>query len=291
MATAETGAREDFEVKALKESTICGAFQVTSREFPDRVAIRTKGDGMSMTWAEYNDKVKKLAAGLAGLGLKRGDTIGVMLNNRPEFHWVDAAAMHLGATPYSVYNTYSPEQIEYLVSDAQNAIVVTEQAYLPVIQKVKEACGSVEHVISVDGGEGAMSLEDLESKGSGDFDFEATWKAVEPDDVLTLIYTSGTTGPPKGVEVTHAAMLAELDALAPVVDLRPDDRILSYLPSAHLADRLFSHYQSIASGLCLTSLDDAKQLLAALHDTRPTLWLAVPRVWEKFKAALESRLD
>src|SRR3954466_14589465 len=191
MATAETGAREDVEVKALKESTICGAFQVTSREFPDRVAIRIKDDEMSMTWAEYNQKVQQLAAGLAALGLGRGDTIGVMLNNRPEFHWVDAAAMHLGATPYSVYNTYSPEQIEYLVSDAKNSIVVTEQAFLPIVLKVKEACGSVQHAISVDGGDGAMSLDDLAAAGDGSFDFEAAWNAVAPDDVLTLIYTSG----------------------------------------------------------------------------------------------------
>src|SRR5918998_763461 len=176
MATVETGARQDFEVKALKESTICGAFQVTAKEFPDRVAIRTKGDELSMTWAEYNDKVKELAAGLAGLGLKRGDTIGVMLTNRPEFHWVDAAAMHIGATPYSVYNTYTAEQIEYLVSDAKNGIIVTEQAFLPTVTKVKEACGSVDHVISVDGGEGdVLSLDDIESKAGDDFDFEAAW--------------------------------------------------------------------------------------------------------------------
>src|SRR5215204_3840205 len=168
MATVETGARQDFEVKALKESTICGAFQVTAREFPDRVAIRLKDDEMSMTWAEYNEKVRKLAAGLAGLGLKSGDTIGVMLSNRPEFHWVDAAAMHLGATPYSVYNTYSPEQIEYLVSDAKNSIIVAEQAFLDTVMKVKEACGSVEHAISVDGGAGTLSLDDVESKAAGD---------------------------------------------------------------------------------------------------------------------------
>src|SRR3954469_19968628 len=135
MATAETGASQASEVKALKEETICGAFQVTAREFPDRVALRTKGDEMSMTWSEYNDKVKGLAAGLAAMGLKRGDTIGLMLSNRPEFHWVDSAAMHLGATPYSVYNTYSAEQIEYLVSDAKNAIVVTEQAFLDTVLK------------------------------------------------------------------------------------------------------------------------------------------------------------
>src|SRR3954467_12340945 len=113
MATAAASAREDFEVKALKEATICGAFQVTASEFPDRVAIRLKDDEMSRPGGECNDKVKRRAAGLAGLGLKRGDTIGVMLNNRPEFHWVDAAVGHLGATPYSVYNTYSAEQVEY----------------------------------------------------------------------------------------------------------------------------------------------------------------------------------
>src|SRR3954454_3595833 len=143
MATAETGDRQAQEVEALKEATICGAFQVTAREFPDRIALRTKGDEFSMTWSEYNDKVKRVAAGLAGLGLERGETIGLMLTNRPEFHWVDSAAMHLGATPYSVYNTYSAEQIEYLVSDAKNASVVTDRTCDDPGRLGREACGSV----------------------------------------------------------------------------------------------------------------------------------------------------
>ena len=117
MATTTTE-RERFVYKALQESTMCGAFQVTAAEFPDRVAVRTKEDEYSITWSEFADRVRKLAAGLAGLGLKRGDTIGIMLTNRPEFHIVDAAAMHIGATPYSIYNTYTAEQIQYLVSDA-----------------------------------------------------------------------------------------------------------------------------------------------------------------------------
>src|SRR5215208_721883 len=137
MATTTTD-RDRVTYKALQEPTMCAAFQVTASENADRVAIRTKGDEFSITWAEYADRVKKLAAGLAGLGLKRGDTIGLMLSNRPEFHWVDSAAMHLGATPYSVYNTYSAEQIEYLVSDAKNSIVVTEQAFLDTVLKVNE---------------------------------------------------------------------------------------------------------------------------------------------------------
>jgi len=122
MAT-DTTVSERVKYAALQESTMCGAFQVTAAERADKVAIRTKGDEFSITWGEYADKVKKVAAGLAALGLERGKTIGILLNNRPEFHFADTAAMHLGATPYSVYNTYTAEQIEYLVTDAGNTIL------------------------------------------------------------------------------------------------------------------------------------------------------------------------
>src|SRR5437879_12859561 len=91
-------ARERRKYRALEESTICGAFQITASEHPDRVAIRTKGDEFSMTWGDYRDKVRALAAGLAGLGLGHGDTIALLLTTRPEFHWVDRAGMHLGGT-------------------------------------------------------------------------------------------------------------------------------------------------------------------------------------------------
>src|SRR3712207_9469899 len=96
---ADRGTQTD--VKALQEDTLCGAFQVTAHEYADREALRTKGGEFSMTWAEYAQKVESLARGLAALGLKRGDTIAIMLTNRPEFHWFDTAAMHLGATPFS----------------------------------------------------------------------------------------------------------------------------------------------------------------------------------------------
>src|SRR3954447_2952528 len=288
MATAATSAREDFEYKALQEPTLCAAFQVTASEHPDRVALRTKGDEFSMTWSEYNDKVKRVAAGLAGLGLKRGDTIGVLLSNRPEFHWVDAAAMHLGATPYSVYNTYSAEQIEYLVSDAQNSIVVTEQGFLDTVMKVKDACGSVEHVISVDGGEGTLSLDDVEAKAPADFDFEATWKAVEPDDVLTLIYTSGTTGPPKGVQITHENVLDAGRSFDKIIKFPDGARVVSYLPMAHIAERSCSHYLPMEFGFSTTCCPDARQVVGYLPDVRPSWFFSVPRIYEKLKAAIEA---
>ena len=130
-----------------------------------------------------------------------------MLTNRPEFHLVDTAALHLGAVPFSIYNTSSPDQITYLFGNAENRVVITQQAFLPAVQAAET---KVEHVVCVDGpASGAITLADLEANPKPDFDFAASWQAVEPSDLATLIYTSGTTGPPKGVEITHRNLIAE----------------------------------------------------------------------------------
>ncbi|HEX5980660.1 MAG TPA: AMP-binding protein, partial [Thermoleophilaceae bacterium] len=208
----------------LDASTVAEAFQLTAQAHPDRCALRTKDDGFSITWAQYADKVRRTAAGLAGLGLGRGDAMGIMLVNRPEFHWFDAAALHLGATPFSVYNTYTAEQVEYQLQDSGATIVITEQAFADRI-------GGAEHVIVIDDG------GEVESHAQDGFDFEAAWRAVEPDDVLTLIYTSGTTGPPKGVELTHANLMAGVNGFDQVIAFPDDGRVVSWLPMAHIAER------------------------------------------------------
>jgi long-subunit acyl-CoA synthetase (AMP-forming) len=291
MATDTTDS-ERVSYAALQEPTMCAAFQVTAAERADAVAIRTKGDDFSITWAEYAERVKKLASGLASLGLERGQTIGLLLNNRPEFHLVDTAAMHLGATPYSVYNTYTAEQIEYLVSDAANTILVTEGEYLDTALKVKEACGTVDHVIDVDGGgrEGTMSLEELEQAGSdnSDFDFDASWKAVEPDDVLTLIYTSGTTGPPKGVQIMHKNELEAGRSFDQIIQFPDGAAVVSYLPMAHIAERSCSQYLPIMFGFAVTDCPNAREVVGYLPDVRPSWFFSVPRIFEKLKAALEA---
>src|SRR3954453_319306 len=291
MAT-DTTDRERVKYEALEEPTMCAAFQVPAAERADATAIRTKGDDFSITWAEYAERVRKLAAGLASLGLERGKTIGLLLNNRPEFHLVDTAAMHLGATPYSVYNTYTAEQIEYLVSDAANTILVTEGAYLDTVMKVKEACGTVEHVIDVDGGgrEGTISLADLEEKGdaNSDFDFDAAWKAVEPDDVLPLIYTSGTAGPPKGVQIMHKNELVAGRSFDQIIQFPEGAAVVSYLPMAHIAERSCSQYLPIMFGFRVTDCPNAREVVGYLPDVRPSWFFSVPRIFEKLKAALEA---
>src|SRR5215210_332032 len=280
-----TAERRTERPPGLEAATMAEAFQITAREDADKPALRTKDDSVSLTWGEYGEKVERLAAGLAALGLERGQTIGLMLTNRPEFHLFDAAAMHLGATPYSVYNTYTPEQIEYLAGDTANKIFVTEQEFLERVQAVE----GVEHVIVVDGeaGEGVLSIEDVESRGDDDFDFQAAWKAVEPDDVLTLIYTSGTTGPPKGVQITHGNMVAGIQSYDEQIAFPCAGRSVSCLPMSDLAERNVSQYLPMSCGFSVTCCPNPREVTSYLPEVHPTWFFAVPRIWEKLKAGLE----
>jgi long-chain acyl-CoA synthetase len=271
-------------------STLPQAFQETAALEPDATAIRTVGNEVVITWRQYADRVRKIAKGLAALGVERGQTVGLLLRNRPEFHLADTAIMHVGAIPFSIYNTSAPEQIRYLFDNAENKVVVTEKDFLPA---VRAAGTDLSHVIVVDADiDGCLTLERLESLGETvDFDFDSAWRAVRPDDVATLIYTSGTTGPPKGVELTHTNVIAEFSAIADLIDMQPNDRITSYLPHAHIADRVSGHYANMVLGVQLTDVADPSAIAQALPDARPTAWLGVPRVWHKIKAGIETKLD
>src|SRR5215217_1094916 len=172
--------------RAVGAATIAEAFRITVEDHPDRVAVRTKDDEVSLTWSELRDRVDALAGGLHELGVRRGDTVALMIGNRPEFHLADLAAMTLGATPFSIYLTSSPDQVEYVIRDAAPRVAIVEEPFRPHV------AGLVQYVIGVD---------ELAGYGEPGFDSEPHWRAIGPDDVLTLIYTSGTTGPPKGVQL------------------------------------------------------------------------------------------
>jgi long-chain acyl-CoA synthetase len=259
----------------LDASTVAEAFQTTARAHAERCALRTKDGAFSITWADYADRVRRTAAGLAGLGLERGGVMGIMLTNRPEFHWYDTAALHLGAAPFSIYNTYAPDQIAYQLEDAGARIVVTEKAFADRVR-------GVEHLIVVDDG------GEVESHARDEFDFEAAWRAVEPDDLLTLIYTSGTTGPPKGVQLTHANLIAAVNGFDQVIAFPDHGRVVSWLPMAHIAERACSHYLPMLLGFSTTCCPDPRQVVAYLPEVKPTWFFAVPRIWEKLKAAIEA---
>ncbi|MEA2140857.1 MAG: hypothetical protein QOC91_956 [Solirubrobacteraceae bacterium] len=276
---------------AAEAQTVAEAFRITAAERADQVAIRTKGDAFTITWGELLSRVDALAGGLAELGVARGETVALMLSNRPEFHLCDLAAMMLGATPFSIYNTYSPEQIGYLLSDAEAKTVICEQQYLAAVLEAKAAAPMVENVIVIDGEapQGTLALSDVEGSNPG-FDVEASVAELQGSDVLTLIYTSGTTGPPKGVQLVHRNLLAAVEGLDELIEFPRDGRVISWLPAAHVAERNAHHYLPVVFGLQITCCEDPRQVLSYLPEVRPSWFFAVPRIWEKLKAGLETMI-
>jgi len=273
--------------RAIDAATIAEAFRLTSSQRADEVAIRTKGGETSWTWADLRERVDRLAGGLHALGLRKGDTIALMLGNRPEFHQADLAAMMVGATPFSIYMTYAPNQIEYVVSDAGAKIIITEQQFLDNVLEARKALPDLAHVIVVDGEapEGTTALADVAEDG---FDVEASIAQLGPEDVLTLIYTSGTTGPPKGVELAHRNLLAAVGGIEEIVEFPEGARVISWLPNAHIAERAAHHYLPIVFGFQVTCCPNPREIISFLPEVRPHWFFAVPRIWEKLKAGLEA---
>jgi long-chain acyl-CoA synthetase len=268
-----------------RPATMCEAFQRTAAIDPDAIALRTPGGTQTLTWREYAAQVRQVAAGLAGLGVRRGDTVSLMMANRIEFYPLEVGAQHVGATSFSVYNTLPAEQLTYLFENAGTKVAICEEQY---VDRIRASGAAIEHIVCIDGSPaGTLSVDDLYAAAPDDFDFESTWRAVQPDDVVTLIYTSGTTGNPKGVEMTHTNLLFEGYGLDAVLGIEFGDRITSFLPSAHIADRMTALYAQEMFGTQITVVSDGRAIAAALPDVRPTVWGAVPRVWEKLKSAIE----
>jgi long-subunit acyl-CoA synthetase (AMP-forming) len=274
---------------AVGAATIAEAFRLTSVNRADEVAVRTKGDEVAWTWAQLRERVDAVAGGLAALGLRRGDTVALLLNTRPEFAVCDLAAMMAGATPFSIYMQYTPEQIRFVASDAGARMLITEQQLLAGALEARKEMPDLEHVIVVDGAapEGVLTLDEVAAADS-DLDVEAAAAETRPDDLITLIYTSGTTGPPKGVQITHRNVIATVSAIEKLIDFPREGRVISWLPSAHVAERVAHHYIPIVYGLQVTCCPNARDILAYLPEVRPSWFFAVPRIWEKLKAGLET---
>jgi long-chain acyl-CoA synthetase len=275
--------------RAVDARTVAQALRRTAAAHPDVIAIRTADDSTSLSWSQLLARVDALAGGLADLGVGRGDTVAIMLANRPEFHIADLAAMTVGATPFSIYVTYPPAQIEYLCNDADARVAIVEQTYLPAMLAARARLPGLEHLIVVDGEPppGTISLAQVEASNPR-FDAAAAASKAGPDDPVTLIYTSGTTGHPKGVELSHHAVMFSARGVQEMIPLQPGSRVISWLPAAHIAERMAHHYIPIIYAGTVTTCPDPRSILSYLPQVRPTWFFAVPRIWEKLKAGLET---
>src|SRR5918994_851712 len=278
--------------RAVGARTMTEAFRLTVEDHPDRVAVRTKDDEVSLTWAQLRDRVDALAGGLAGLGVERGDTVALMLGNRPEFHIADLAAMTIGATPFSIYPTFTAGQIAFVVGDAGAKLAIVEEAYLERFRAARAELPALERVVVVEGARGGDTIGWDQVEGADpDFDPEPHWRAVGPEDLLTLIYTSGTTGPPKGVQLVHRNIMAAVLVADDVIQFPDGSKVISWLPAAHVAERNAHHYMPIVFAMTITCCPNPREIVAYLPAVKPTWFFAVPRIFEKLKAGLEGHLS
>ncbi len=274
--------------KELQAQNLALAFGSTVDRLGDDPAI-VSGD-YSISWSDLRARVARIAGGLASLGVAKGDTVAIMLNNRPEFLPIDMAAVSLGAVPFSIYQTSSPEQITYICSDAGAKVAIVEKAFLEVFGEARKELPAIETLIVVDGEGGDHTLAELEAIDP-DFDPSESIAAVEVDDLLTLIYTSGTTGPPKGVQLTHRNLMTLTSGVDDIIDFpERGAKVISWLPAAHIAERGANYYLPVIRGCTVYVCPDPRKVVEFLPQVNPTWFFAVPRIWEKLKAGLEAKL-
>jgi long-subunit acyl-CoA synthetase (AMP-forming) len=267
-------------------TTVGELFDAAVSEYEHEPALRTPDGSLSWTWGEYGRAAAAAAAGLNGLGVQRGDVIACWLTNRPEFHVADMGAALLGAASFSIYPTYTAEQAAHVVGDAGSRVLITEPAFLERALEVRASgATALETIVCVgESHDGTESWDDLLRRADDGVDLRALGAAAQADDLLTIIYTSGTTGPPKGVELTHANVLAQLEATSAGLQLGDRLRVISYLPMAHIAERLVTHYLPLARGWQVTTCADARAIGTLLREVRPEVFFSPPRLWEKLRA-------
>jgi long-chain acyl-CoA synthetase len=246
-----------------------------------------------MTFDEFAHNVACAAAGLAANGLGAGDRLMLMIRNRPEFHVLDTAALFIGATPVSIYNSSSSDQIEYLCNDAEAKMAIVEDAgFHQAFEKARPSIATLDKVGIVDDSAAIADFTYASLLSSEPIDLAAAATTIKTDDLATLIYTSGTTGPSKGVMIDHANICWTVECLKRAFNL--DDlagkRLVSYLPMAHIAERMTSHYQSLFVGYEITCCPDPTQFAAYAGEVHPNIMFGVPRVWEKLYGGIQAAL-
>jgi long-chain acyl-CoA synthetase len=278
--------------KGLYAQNLALAFKASAERLTDDPAIIwfEGEEERSASWSEVAARIRRIAGGLAKVGLAKGDPVAMMINNRPEFIPMDLAAVSLGGVPFSIYQTSSPEQIQYVVSDAGAKVAIVESAFLDRFNEARKDLPSIETLIVVDGDGGDYSLAELEELDP-EFDIDAVLDTVGPDDLLTLIYTSGTTGPPKGVQLSHRNLMNLVGGIDGMINMpERGGKVISWLPTAHIADRGANYYLPMMLGGSVTVCPDPRTIIDFLPKVRPSFFFAVPRIWEKLKAGLEAKL-
>lgn len=301
MSTRGDRITSDEIMQIVEGWTVPGRFLETVRNHPDQVALRWRNEDDSwgeLTYEQLRDRVARAVTGYRQLGLGPDMRIVLMMRNIPEFHILDLAAYFCGATSVSIYNSSSPQQVQYLASHAEALFgIVEDVGFLERFLAVRAELPDLQHlgIIRDPAGlapEEAFTYEALMTHEPADLEVAAA--DCHPDQVATMIYTSGTTGPPKGVMLTHRNICWTAESLRIALGWSYDDlvgkRIVSYLPMAHIAERMSSHYMGMLGGYEVTTCPEPSQIADYARLVSPNIMFGVPRVWEKIHAAVQAAL-
>jgi long-chain acyl-CoA synthetase len=270
-----------------------------ARERPDAPALREKHRGRwrEFTWAEYAQRVACAAHGLRKLGVGPGDAVAIQSENRPEWVIADLAAQGIGAVAVGVYATSPAPEVEYMLGHSEAVVLVAEdEEQLDKALAVRERLPDLRRIVVIDprnvrelDDPMVMTWEELERAGELD-DYASSAAQLDPDATAIVVYTSGTTGPPKGAMITHANLAWAGARFRDAFGARPDDEVLSYLPLCHIAERLGTSADALVTGYVVNFGEGGEAFAHDLRDVQPTLFLGVPRVWEKMLATVEIKM-
>ena len=270
----------------------------------DRLAIRFKEYGIwrRVTWRQYGDEVRRVAAGLLAFGLRHQENVAVLAENRPEWLYCHLGIQTIGGATCGVYPTSSPEQIRYLLNHSEARIVFVENAeqldkVLAIVAETR-----IERIVVWDAkglwgfsDERVSFLEDFLKQGKTFCEMQPgvvdqRLAAVGPEDTAMIIYTSGTTGPPKGAMLAHGGILWVTRAFLSINPVDRNDEVVSYLPFAHIYENLVSVFGPLRAGYVVNFVESLDTLFQNLREISPTYFASVPRIWEKLASTVELRM-
>jgi len=262
---------------------------------PDALQVKSGGSYRPISHQEVADRVRHAARGLSYLGVRRGDRVGILSENRPEWAIADFACLTAGMTDVPIYPTLPSDQIAYILKDSgATAIFVSNKEQAEKIRQIRGQLPALKSVIGFDDIPGLtnLSIAELEKHGAQGENKETmtTYRedalTTKPDDIATIIYTSGTTGEPKGVMLTHDNIFSNVAASRTKIPFEGDDTALSFLPLSHIFERMGGHYLMFATGTSIAYAESIDTVPVNLGEVKPTIVLSVPRLYEKMYARI-----
>lgn len=274
--------------------TLVDVIADTVSERGDAPALHSKnpdGGWSTLSWNDYIRSARSVAAGLRRLGVRRGDRVAMLLRNRAECNITDTAGILLGATMTSIYMTSSNSQVEWLLNHCGAGVILVDGEQVERVKEIKPQVPALRTIVCVDetAGTDDSVMHFSELLGEPPIELDEAKAEVKPDDVVTIIYTSGTTGRPKGAQHSHRSVVAGLESIMMAFGTGwMHKRVISYLPMAHVAERMFSHYVGLRTGSEVFFCPDLTAIGSYLLEVRPNIFFGPPRIWEKLWAAAQA---